>query len=165
MGERAPKTYSERLGSIDDEQLQRACDLFDLGALRGASPATAGLWGQNILIETARGEFVLRGNPQDPEQFAREEVVAGVIHAGSSLPVPWPYWVCDDLELFGWPFAIMPRLPGMMGSTLWEMADDPGKLGLAAAHGRALSRLHEAGFDAPGPFDAQARRFVAIDHF
>jgi hygromycin-B 7''-O-kinase len=161
----SPRKYSERLGVIDAEQLQRACDLFDLGTIQVAEPASAGLWGQNILLSTTQGEYVLRGNPTDPQQFAKERTVAALINERSRLRVPWPYEVSDETGLFGWTFAIMPRLPGTMGSTMWETADDSDKRDLSAALGGALADLHQATFDAPGPYDAQADSFVEVDDF
>ena len=159
------RKYSERLGVIDDSQLQNACDLFDLGVVKRAQPASAGQWGQNILLWTTNGEFVLRGNPNDPQQFRKERTVAAVIHERSQLPVPWPYRVCNDTEVFGWAFAIMPLLPGSMGATLWEAADGRGKLDLAAALGVALAELHQATFVAPGPYDPESDLFAEVDDF
>jgi hygromycin-B 7''-O-kinase len=83
-----PRKYSERLGVIDGQQLQQACDLFDLGEVERAEPPSAGLWGQNVLLSTTVGEFVLRGNPQSPQQFTKERVVAAAVNARSTLPVP-----------------------------------------------------------------------------
>jgi aminoglycoside phosphotransferase (APT) family kinase protein len=160
-----PRAYSKRLGVIDGAQLQRACDLFDLGTVERAEPASAGLWGQNIMLSTTKGEFVLRGNPQSPQQFPKERVVAAEINARSSLPVPWPYHVSNDIDPFGWAFAVMPVLPGIMGSSIWEAVGDEIKLDLAAAHGAALAQLHQTTFDAPGPYDAQRETFVATDDF
>jgi hypothetical protein len=40
--------YSERLGDISKQQLQRALQHFRLGTLIGATPVTTGLFGQNI---------------------------------------------------------------------------------------------------------------------
>ncbi len=159
------RKYSERLGVIDDSQLQKACDLFDLGVVKRAQPASAGQWGQNIFLWTTRGEFVFRGNPNDPRQFRKERTVAAIIHERSLLPVPWPYRVSDDTELFGWAFAIMPLLPGSMGSTLWEAADARSRLDLAAALGIALAELHQTTFDAAGPYDPETDRFAEVDDF
>ena len=159
------RKYSERLGVIDDSQLQKACDLFDLGVIKRAQPASTGQWGQNIFLWTTHGEFVLRGNPNDPQQFQKERAVAAVIHERSMLPVPWPYRVSNDTELFGWTFAIMPLLPGSMGSTLWKAADDKGKLDLAAALGVGLAELHQTTFDAAGPYDPESDLFAEVDDF
>jgi aminoglycoside phosphotransferase (APT) family kinase protein len=160
-----PREYSERLGVIDGAQLQRACDEFDLGAVEDARPASAGLWGQNVILRTTIGEFVLRGNPQPPEQLAKERAVAAHIHDRSSLPAPWPYLVSGDEGIFGWPFAILPLLEGSMGATLWEAADPSSKLLLAVAHGEALARLHEATFATPGPYDPPTETFVAVEDY
>jgi aminoglycoside phosphotransferase (APT) family kinase protein len=160
-----PRKYSEQLGVITDEQLQQACDVFDLGTVKAAEPASAGLWGQNILLTTTTGAFVLRGNPQTPQQFAKERVVAAAINERSSLPVPWPYHLNMDADILGWAYAVMPLLPGTMGSTLWERADDQGKIVMAQAHGAALARLHEAAFEAPGPYDPDRGAFVAVTDY
>ena len=28
------------------------------------------------------------------------------------MPAPWPYHIDDTTDIFGWPYALMPRLPG-----------------------------------------------------
>jgi aminoglycoside phosphotransferase (APT) family kinase protein len=159
------RKYSERLGVIDCEQLQRACRRFDLGSVERAEPATAGLWGQTILLTTTTGEFVLRGNPTVEHQFRKERAVAAAIHDRTSLAVPWPYLLDDDTDLFGWSYAVMPLLPGSSGAALWDSADDEGRLALAAAHGEALARLHEGTFAAPGPYDPARDRFVPCNDY
>ena len=160
-----PRRYSEGLGVIGGEQLQRACDLFDIGDVVGAEPASAGQWGQNILLSTTTGEFVLRGNPQTPYQFSKEQLVATEISQRSPLPVPVPYHLSNDVDVFGWPFAVMPLLPGTMGARIWEDADDTARLELAAAHGNALAQLHQATFAAPGPYDEATNTFVPVADF
>ena len=145
--------------------MQRACRRFDLGSVERAEPATAGLWGQTILLTTTTGEFVLRGNPTVEHQLRKERAVAAAIHDRTSLAVPWPYLVDDDTDLFGWSYAVMPLLPGSSGAALWDSADDEGRLALAAAHGHALARLHEATFAAPGPYDPERDRFVPCDDY
>src|SRR5690242_15645949 len=157
MSAAGARKFSEHLGFLTDEQIGRACDVFDLGHVEEALPAAAGTWGQNILLRTANGAFVLRGNPQFPEQFAKEQQVAAAINAGSSLPAPWPYHVNHDPSILGWPYAVMPRLPGRMGSTLWDAADEDARIALSVAHAAALAQLHEATFAAPGPFDPNRR--------
>ena len=159
------RRYSDRLGVISSSQIQRACDLLGLGTLEDAEPASTGTWGQNIFLSTTRGEFVLRGNPLEPQQLAKEKVVAAEITKRSTLRVPWPYEVCSDRSIFGWDFAIMPRLAGRMGADHWNTADDRSRLALASAHGSALAELHQATFAAPGPFDVELGAFVAVGDF
>ena len=48
---------------------------------------------------------------------------------------------------------------------IWETVDNKTKLELAAAHGGALTQLHQATFGAPGPYDAEREAFVATDDF
>jgi hygromycin-B 7''-O-kinase len=165
MGELGPRKYSERLGVIDAEQLQTVADEFDLGTVLGAEPATEGLFGQNIFLETTEGEFVFRGHPHGHVQLMKERRVAELINERSSLPVPWPYEVSDDTELFGWTYAVMPRLPGTNGTTLSESSDDDGKVALARAHGEGLARLHETSSDFFGPYDVQLNDFMAMDDY
>ncbi len=160
-----PKKYSERLGVIDPGQLFEVAERFDLGDITEAEPATTGLFGQNIFLTTSKGRFVLRGHPHGHVQLTKERRVADFIDSGSSLPAPWPYVVCDDTELFGWTYAIMPMLEGTTGTTLMEAADDDGKTALASAIGEALARLHEAESDFFGPYDAQLDDFVEMDDF
>ncbi|MEA3020938.1 MAG: hygromycin-B 7-O-kinase [Actinomycetota bacterium] len=145
--------------------MQEACDRFDLGALESAELPSAGLWGQNIVLTTSHGRFVFRGSPTVPTQFRRERAVAAALAAGGLVPVPWPYRLSEDPGLFGWSYAIMPMLPGNPGSTFWEACDEDDRLLLAAAHGDALGRLHRTEFHAPGPYDADADAFVAVDDF
>jgi aminoglycoside phosphotransferase (APT) family kinase protein len=158
-----PRKYSERLGVLDAEQLQAACDAFDLGTVTGAEMPPGGLFGQNVILTTTSGRYVFRGNPHGHVQLTKERVVARFIHERSSLPAPWPYEVSDDTETFGWTFAVMPCLPGEPGTSLWEAEDD--RVALAVATGEALTKMHEASGDFFGPYDPQLDDFVEMDDF
>jgi aminoglycoside phosphotransferase (APT) family kinase protein len=160
-----PRKYSERLGVIDPGQLFAVAERFDLGEVTEAEPATTGLFGQNIFLATSKGRFVLRGHPHGHVQLTKERRVADFIDERSSLPAPWPYVVCDDTELFGWTYAVMPMLGGTTGSTLWEATDETGRVELAAAAGVALARLHEAEADFFGPYDGQLDDVIEMDDF
>jgi aminoglycoside phosphotransferase (APT) family kinase protein len=98
-------------------------------------------------------------------QLTKERRVAAFLNERSSLPVPWPYQVCEDADIFGWTFAVMPRLPGASGAELWQSSDEDGRLEIAAAAGDALAMLHEAEADLFGPYDAQLDDFIALDDF
>lgn len=159
-----PRKYSERLGVLDADQLQAACDEFDLGNVTGAETPVGGLFGQNVILTMSDGSrYVLRGNPHGHVQLTKERVVARLIYERSSLPAPWPYEVSDDTEIFGWTFAIMPCLPGESGTSLWE--NGSARIALATATGEALVRLHEARSAFFGPYDAQLDDFVAMDDY
>jgi aminoglycoside phosphotransferase (APT) family kinase protein len=158
-----PRKYSERLGVLDADQLQAACDVFDIGTVTDAETPIGGLFGQNVILTTNQGRFVLRGNPHGHVQLTKERVVARFINDRSSLAAPWPYQVSDDIEIFGWTFAVMPCLPGEPGTVLWETEDD--RIALAIATGEALARMQEASSDFFGPYDAQIDGFIEMDDF
>src|SRR5438552_3541426 len=107
------REYSRRLGSLSEGQFQAALDRFDLGRFARAEPIAFGNWGQNCFLTSTRGEYVLRGAPFFPWQFAAERFFAREIHRQTTVPVPWPYLVDDAHDIFGWPYALMPRLPGI----------------------------------------------------
>jgi aminoglycoside phosphotransferase (APT) family kinase protein len=160
-----PQKYSERLGVIEPDQLYEVAERFNLGTVTDAEPTVGGLFGQNLFLSTTEGEFVLRGNPHGHVQLTKERRVAEFINERSSLPVPWPYEIEDDAELFGWTYAILPRLPGTMGGLLWDAGDHADRLALAHATGDALALLHEAESDFFGPYDAQMDAFIEMDDF
>jgi aminoglycoside phosphotransferase (APT) family kinase protein len=109
----AARRYSQRLGVLTGDQLQRALDRFDLGKLVSAEPAPGGLFGQNVFVSSTAGEFVLRGCPHYDWQLAHEARFAELLHERTRAPVPWPYRVEESAEIFGWGFAILPRMPGL----------------------------------------------------
>jgi aminoglycoside phosphotransferase (APT) family kinase protein len=160
-----PQRYSERLGLIEPDQLREAAARFDLGDVREAYPAAGGLFGQNVVLSTASGRYVLRGNPHGHAQLTKERRVARFLDERSSLPAPWPYRVCDDASIFGWTFAIMPMLAGEPGHDLAAVADDDARVALAEATGEALARMHEATSEFFGPYDAQFDDFIEMDDF
>jgi hypothetical protein len=82
-----PREYSQRLGVLAHAQLQSALDRFDLGELLSAEAAPGGLFGQNVMLTTSRGGYVLRGNPH-AGQLERERYVAGIITDRTSVAVP-----------------------------------------------------------------------------
>lgn len=107
------REYSKRLGNISDEQLQRALSYFDLGTFLHAEPIPFGLFGQNLFINSTSGEFVLRGVPHYDWQFPTEKFFIEQLQAKTHVPVPYPYLLNPSSEIFGWPFVIMPRMPGV----------------------------------------------------
>ena len=151
--ERLTRQYSERLGVLRAEQLQAALDRFDLGALVDAAPMAGGLFGQNLLVTSTRGEWVLRGCPHFDWQLPKERLVARLIAERTSLAAPWPYLVEPSPEIFGWSFALMPRLPGRPAPS--SPAGEEGRA-VAEALGAGLARLHELRGEAAGDYDLAA---------
>jgi aminoglycoside phosphotransferase (APT) family kinase protein len=155
-----PREYSKRLGVLTHQQLQAALDHFDLGLLLDAEPAPGGLFGQIVLLTTANDGYVLRGNPHEG-QLERERYVAEIIHARTRVPVPWPYRIEDDPALFGWPYAIMPRLPGVQPADpeVRGQLTREDRTGIVVALADCLALLHGAAFDAVASYDAEVRGF------
>ena len=70
--------FSKRLGRLTRGQLQAALDRLDLGEIRSAGPASAGLFGMCAFVTATSGEWVLRGNPsgKSPVRAGRGPVAA-----------------------------------------------------------------------------------------
>jgi aminoglycoside phosphotransferase (APT) family kinase protein len=162
---RFDRQYSQRLGVLTGAQLQAALDRFDLGRLVEARPASGGLFGQNVLLTTTSGEYVLRGKPHEPSQFPTERFFAEIIHERTTAPGPWPYLVEDSPDIFGWPFVIMPRMPGRPA---FEAKGEDGFFatdgsGFPAAMGRALAALHEATWENCGEYSLERGTIEPIE--
>jgi aminoglycoside phosphotransferase (APT) family kinase protein len=111
--------YSERLGVIAAAQFAAAAARLDLGDFVSAEPIEHGLFGQNVYLTTTSGAFVFRGAPhwhqgrrEDRYQFAKEAFFIGLAHEATDAPVPWPCRYDPASDIFGWPYLIMPRMPG-----------------------------------------------------
>lgn len=141
-------TVYGQLGELTDGQLQAALDRFDAGRLCSAEALTEGLFGKNIALRTDRGEWVLRGDPWPmhvDDQYRRERFFAAAVRGACDVPVPWPYQIEPDESLFGWPYALIPRLGGRLDRT------DAG----AAALGRAAAALRAVTFASFGEWSPQ----------
>lgn len=161
----APREYSKRLGSLTQAQLEAALARFDLGELVAAEPAAGGLFGQNIFVTSSRGDFVLRGCPHADWQLPKERFFAQLLHTRSRLPVPWPYLVERSPEIFGWSFAILPRLPGVSVAQpgVSETLSAGERADIAAALGVGLADLHDLVWTLPGEFDFARDEILSID--
>ncbi len=117
--------YSQRLGAISDRQFEAVAARLNLGRFVAAAPTTSGLFGQNVFVTTTAGEFVLRGAPhwvkaphetawrrEDRWQFTKERFFASQLHARTNAPVPWPMLHDESSDILGWPYLVMPRMPG-----------------------------------------------------
>ncbi len=172
------REYSKRLGALSPAQLQAAVSRFDLGELVSASPATGGLFGQNVFLSTTKGEFVLRGCPHNELarsknlragkrergsgdvheaiawQLAKERYFAGVLHEQTTVGAPWPYLVDESRDIFGWQYAILPRLAGVSLADPATRAalSSADRLEIAKALGEALAALQEATWPSAGEY-------------
>jgi aminoglycoside phosphotransferase (APT) family kinase protein len=152
--------YAPRLGHLAPEQLQAALDRFELGKLLGTEEIVTGNFGQNLCLTASSGDYILRGNPFFDWQLPKERETARILHERTDVPVPWPYHHEPSTELFGWDYAIMPRLPGEMVND----APEPDQLILAPVLADTLAWLQEATFNAAMEFDLGTGAFIPFPH-
>lgn len=81
-----------------------------------------GVLGQNVFVTSTTGAWVLRGAPHYDWQLPAERFSCEQLHTRTRTPVPWPYLIDPSDDIFGWSYAIMPRMPGLQMS-------DPGVAG------------------------------------
>ena len=160
--------YSHRLGVLHDAQFAAALERNRLGRFVAAAPVVGGLFGQNVFVTSTDGEFVLRGAPHYDWQFAAEAFFVDLLHRHTKVPVPWPYCIDATSDIFGWPYVLMPRMPGinLADPAVRSELSERDKCGVAAALGdtlidlQALTHPHYGAYDpaigtiraAPGSF-------------
>jgi len=156
--------YSKRLGEIQDKSFQIALDRFGLGGFVSAEAIPHGLFGQNVFVTSTKGEYVFRGNPLYPGQFEIERFMAEQLHSKTKTPVPWPYFVDEKPDFFGWPYAIMPRLTGLQlaSSEVRSEISEADCLGIAEAMGVNLAIMHQLQHPYPGFYDPKTDRIKPL---
>lgn len=139
------------LGAISAERFQGAADRHGLGRVL-ATEVLGGAHGNNVGLRTDRGDWVLRGAVGAVEvvTFFRERFFARALHGRVRLTAPWPYLVDESVDPFGWPYALMPRLPGRTVNP----ADRAGWLSAGGTLGRAAAELHTVTFQGIGEWSA-----------
>ena len=162
------KVYSSRLGAISDEQFAEVARRWNLGAFVSAAPVTSGLFGQNVFVTTTKGEFVLRGaphwvrrpgettyRPEDRLQFTQEKFFAQQLHEHTEAPVPWPMLHDEKSDIFGWPYLIMPKMPGRCFNErdILKALSDADRRSVAEALGSMLVEMQKLTSPFAGNFD------------
>ncbi|OAI40900.1 hypothetical protein AYO38_04830 [bacterium SCGC AG-212-C10] len=171
------RVYSERLGEIGHDQFEAAVQRLGLGRFLGAEPITSGLFGQNVFVTTSEGKFVLRGAPhwvkgagdeeyyqEDRWQFTKERYFAQQLHEHTNTPVPWPMLHDQSNDIFGWPYLIMPRMPGVSldeRTVLRELAPAD-RRSVAAALGRNLAEMQRLTSPIAGDFGVES---IALEEY
>jgi len=161
------KVYSERLGAISDAQFEAVAERLKLGRFVKAEPTSSGLFGQNVFVTTTKAEFVLRGAPHwvkdagetqwrrdDRAQFTKERWYAQQLHEHTKAPVPWPMLHDEADDIFGWPYLVMPRMPGLCTDErgiLTALASED-RHGVAVALGEALAEMQRLTWTFAGDF-------------
>lgn len=149
------RVYSQ-LGLISDEQFQAALDQFHLGRLIQAEPIPFGLFGQNVFVSSTEGDYVLRGRPHFWWQFPTEQFYARFLHERAHAPAPWPYLIDPSPEIFGWSYALMPRMPGLQlaDHEVRQQLSPADRLAIARTLGENLAHMHETTWPHPGRYQA-----------
>lgn len=165
MGE--ARVYSERLGAISDAQFEAVAERFGLGRFVSAAPTTAGLFGQNVFVTTTDGAFVLRGAPhwvkgiddaehrrEDRWQFTKERWFAQQLHERTKTPVPWPMHHDTSSDIFGWPYLVMPKMPGLCTDErgILKTLGPEDRRGVAVAMGENLAEMQRLTWPFAGDF-------------
>jgi hygromycin-B 7''-O-kinase len=147
--------YSTRLGHITPAQFQAALDRFGLGTFVRAEPVVGGLFGQNVFVTSTGGELVLRGVPHYDWQLPTERFFARLLHERTQAPVPWPYLLDPAEDIFGWSYALMPRMPGLQLGDPSVIAglSLPDRLAIARALGENLVLMHQLDWPVAGRYD------------
>lgn len=150
--------YSKRLGTISPTQFQSALDRFDLGSFIQAESIPFGLFGQNVFLISTKGEYVLRADPHFPWQFPTECFFARLLHEGTQVPVPWPYMVEPSEDVFGWSYAMMPRLHGLQlaDPNVKDSLKEDDKRGIARAMGEILASMHQLTWPFSGRYNTKS---------
>ena len=165
------KVYSERLGAISDAQFQAVADRLALGRFVEAAPVTSGLFGQNVFMTTTMGEYVLRGaphwvkrlgektyRPDDRVQFTAEKYFALQLHEHTKAPVPWPMLHDQTSDILGWPYLVMPKMPGQCFNerNILKHLSPEDRHGVARALGAMLVEMQE--LTSPSPAISMSTR-------
>ncbi|PYI53740.1 phosphotransferase family protein [Paenibacillus flagellatus] len=103
---------SAKLGDITGEQIRRALARLGLGEPISYRRTPDGVAGQTLFVSASSGEYVLKGNPLYEGQFVEERFFANELSKRTNVPVPVPYRIDETDDIFGWSYAVMPRLPG-----------------------------------------------------
>jgi aminoglycoside phosphotransferase (APT) family kinase protein len=168
------RTYSERLGKIGDAQFQAVAERLNLGRFIGAAPIASGLFGQNVFLTTSEGAFVLRGaphwvkgpgnntwRPEDRWQFTKERHFARLLHEHTKTPVPWPMLHDESSDIFGWPYLVMPRMPGIAPDkrTIRTALSPDAQRRVAVSLGETLAEMQRLTSPVAGDFSVTAIAF------
>ena len=102
----------KRLGKVSLKQFSEATQKYGLGSCVDAVPIQAGSFKQNVLLRTDKGEWIFRGCSHYAWQFPKECFFANLIGEETTAPVPLPYFVDKSSDIFGYDYALMPKMPG-----------------------------------------------------
>jgi aminoglycoside phosphotransferase (APT) family kinase protein len=151
-----------RLQEVTPAAMQAALDAHGLGNLTAMRAPVGGSFGQVLLVSTTAGEWVFKGAPLVPEQFAAERFFTDLLHERTDVPVPWPYLHDRSRDVFPWDFALMPRMPGTdLGDTSeWTAMSLDDQRSIASDMGRRLVDVGAVTHGAFGTYDGASDAIV-----
>ncbi|MFC5463540.1 phosphotransferase family protein [Lederbergia graminis] len=103
---------SHGLGDIANDEIQNILQKYHLGALIKANKTKNGAMKQTMFVTSTEGVFVIKGNPVYKGQLEEEGFFISELGKRTNLSLPLPYKIDSSLEIFPYPYAIMPLLPG-----------------------------------------------------
>ncbi|WP_211745820.1 aminoglycoside phosphotransferase family protein [Paenibacillus sp. Marseille-Q4541] len=160
-----------RMADIKQSTLQDMLSRWNLGTLYSYKPTDHGMMKQTLFIYTSSGNYVFKGNPLFPGQWKEEKFIIDQLSIHTNAPVPMPYLMDTNEDLFGYSYALMPLLPGVHyhDLDLHSLTEDEHSaiLILLAAtlvdlHGweTALAGEYDPGTDRIQPFDNSYYHFL-----
>ena len=142
--------YAGSLGEISDEQFAKALQKLNLGSLIKIEKVTGGVVGQNVFLTSTKGEYVFRGRPFYDEQFDVEKFAVENLRKKVNIPTAYPYMIDNDTDIFGFKYAIMPRMSGIQtmngGTIILDLSKDE-RLKIARAMATMLAKMHKLKFE------------------
>ena len=152
--------YAGSLGEITGEQFDKALQKLDLGSLIKVEKVIGGVVGQNVFLTSTKGEFVFRGRPFYDEQFDVEKFAVENLREKTNVTTAYPYLIDNDTDIFGFKYAIMPRLSGILiangGTIIVDLSKDD-RLKIARAMAETLAEMHTLKYEPdnrfPFPFE------------
>ena len=137
--------YAGSLGEISGEQFDKALQKLNLGNLIKVQKVPCGVVGQNVFLTSTKGEYVFRGRPFYDEQFAVEKFAVENLREKTSVTTAYPYIIDNDTDIFGFKYAVMPRLSGIQiangGTIIINLSKDE-RLKIARAMAETLAEMH-----------------------
>lgn len=142
--------YAGSLGEISGEQFDKALQKLNLGNLIKVERVPCGVVGQNVFLTSTKGEYVFRGRPFYDEQFDVEKFAVENLRDKTNVPTAYPYIIDNDTDIFGFKYAIMPRLQGiqtMTGGTVILDLSKEERLKIARAMAETLAEMHKLKYE------------------
>ncbi|WMT39661.1 hypothetical protein RE628_19965 [Paenibacillus sp. D2_2] len=146
---------TNKVGVLTNNQVQEMLDRYNLGKLISIQETSKGVGKQTMFVSSTAGEFVLKGNPLYEGQFVEEKFYIENLSELTNLPLSLPYIVDQQNDIFGWTYAIMPRLSGVHfnDQDLKEQMNLEEKIEIVEVLVECLCKLHHWKVESYGEFD------------